>query len=334
MSISQSSEEEAIEFSWARQTARRIGTVVHEALERFGRDSPPGPGHWPALTLRLESRLQALGVAGDAAREGAERALEALQRVLADERGRWLFDATHREAHSELAITGLRDGDIVNAVIDRTFVTSDGIRWVVDYKTSRTAPTDDDARTSLPLALYAAAAWKMFRRRCVRVELHHLPSGTVAAHEHTGESLARKIAEHAYRAGAGLVTTIFSDEEMTLARYRYGHDLSFDRAPGWLYEGVAKAFDENTARLAISGDNPMLLGKEDPEKVGRANRANSKAYRPALAKIVGHDINWSIVPYPGASWAKEVFPGEPEEVAVNPRARSARLRVFQAADAS
>ncbi len=66
---------------------------------------------------------------------------------------------------------------------------------VVDYKTSRWEPTDDDARTSLPLALYAAAAWKMFRRRCVRVELHHLPSGAVAAHEHTGESLARKIAE-------------------------------------------------------------------------------------------------------------------------------------------
>ena len=66
---------------------------------------------------------------------------------------------------------------------------------VVDYKTSRWEPTDDDARTSLPLALYAAAAWKMFRRKCVRVELHHLPSGAVAAHEHTGDSLKRKIAE-------------------------------------------------------------------------------------------------------------------------------------------
>ncbi len=66
---------------------------------------------------------------------------------------------------------------------------------VVDYKTGRWEPTDDDARTSLPLALYAAAAWKMFRRRCVRVELHHLPSGAVATHEHTGESLQRKIAE-------------------------------------------------------------------------------------------------------------------------------------------
>jgi aminopeptidase len=128
--------------------------------------------------------------------------------------------------------------------------------------------------------------------------------------------LARRIAEYAYKAGAGLVTTIFADEEMTLARYRYGHELSFDRAPGWLYEGVAKAFDENTARLAISGDNPMLLGSQDPEKVGRANRANSKAYRPALTKIVAHEINWSIVPYPGASWAKVVFPNDEEDIAI------------------
>jgi aminopeptidase len=128
--------------------------------------------------------------------------------------------------------------------------------------------------------------------------------------------LARKIAEHAYKAGAGLVTTIFSDEDMTLARYRHGNDASFDRAPGWLYEGLAKAFEENTARLAIVGDNPMLLSREDPAKVGRANRANSQAYRPALTKIVGHEINWSIVPYPGTAWAMLVFPDDPEEVAV------------------
>ena len=69
----------------------------------------------------------------------------------------------------------------------------DGELVVVDYKTSRQVPTDDDARTSLPLALYAAAVWKMFRRPALRVELHHVPSGTVAAHDHTPESLARKV---------------------------------------------------------------------------------------------------------------------------------------------
>ena len=128
--------------------------------------------------------------------------------------------------------------------------------------------------------------------------------------------LVRKIAEEAYKAGAGLVTPIFSDEGMTLARYRGAPDASFDKATGWLYEGMAKAFAGNAARLAISGDNPMLLAGEDPEKVSRANRANSTAYRPAMEKIVNFDINWNIVSYPNPSWAKQVFPDDSEEVAV------------------
>ncbi|MFC7398288.1 aminopeptidase [Chelatococcus sp. GCM10030263] len=128
--------------------------------------------------------------------------------------------------------------------------------------------------------------------------------------------LVRRIVEHAYRAGAGLVTPILSDEEITLARYRFGPDASFDRAPNWLYEGVAKAFVGNTARLAIVGDNPMLLAQEDPAKVSRANKANSVAYQPALEKIAGFDINWNIVAYPGTAWAREVFPGDEEDVAV------------------
>ncbi len=131
----------------------------------------------------------------------------------------------------------------------------------------------------------------------------------------TALPLARRIAAAAYKAGAGLVTTFFSDEEMTLARYRNAPDLSFDRAAGWLYEGVAKAFSENTARLAIAGDNPMLLSAEDPDKVGRANRAMSKAYKPASEKITNFDINWSIVPYPGTSWARQVFSGEDDDTA-------------------
>src|SRR5215467_13854965 len=128
--------------------------------------------------------------------------------------------------------------------------------------------------------------------------------------------LVRKIAEHAYKAGAGIVTPILSDEEFTLARYRYGHSESFDRAASWLYEGMAKAFAANTAGLAIVGDNPMLLSGEDPAKVARASKANSIAYQPALEKIVNFDTNWNIIAYPSTSWAKQVFPDDPEDVAV------------------
>ncbi len=94
--------------------------------------------------------------------------------------------------------------------------------------------------------------------------------------------LARLITEHAYKAGCSLVTTLFADEESLLLRYRCGADEGFDRAAAWLYEGMAAAFRNGAARLAIAGGNPSLLSKEDPEKVGRANRAVSKAYRPAL----------------------------------------------------
>jgi aminopeptidase len=128
--------------------------------------------------------------------------------------------------------------------------------------------------------------------------------------------LVRKIAEHAYKAGAGLVTPILSDEVITLSRYQFGADDSFDRAAGWLYEGMSKAFAANTARLAIVGDDPMLLAFQDPAKVARASKANSIAYQPALEKIVNFDVNWNIIAYPSASWAKQVFPGDEEDVAV------------------
>ncbi|WP_157019509.1 aminopeptidase [Mesorhizobium xinjiangense] len=128
--------------------------------------------------------------------------------------------------------------------------------------------------------------------------------------------LVRRIARHAYEAGAGLVTPILSDEETTLSRFRCAADASFDRAPAWLYEGMAKAFSANTARLAIGGDNPMLLAGEDPEKVSRANKANSIAYEPALEKIAGFDINWNIVAYPGTAWAELVFPADETGAAV------------------
>jgi RecB family exonuclease len=64
---------------------------------------------------------------------------------------------------------------------------------IVDYKTGRTGLGPDDARGSRALALYAHATSRVFRRPCRRVELHHLPTGTVAAHEHTDESLARQV---------------------------------------------------------------------------------------------------------------------------------------------
>lgn len=64
---------------------------------------------------------------------------------------------------------------------------------IVDYKTGRHVLTTDDARSSLALALYAAAAQRTLRRHCRRVELHHLPSGDVIVWEHTDATLRRHL---------------------------------------------------------------------------------------------------------------------------------------------
>ena len=129
-------------------------------------------------------------------------------------------------------------------------------------------------------------------------------------------ALARRITEQAYKAGATLVTTLLGDEESTLLRYRHAPDASFDVAASWLYEGMAQAYRNGAARLAIAGGNPALLSEQDPEKVSRANRAASKAYRPAMELITRHDINWTIVSCATPAWAKAVFPDLPQDKAM------------------
>jgi aminopeptidase len=129
--------------------------------------------------------------------------------------------------------------------------------------------------------------------------------------------LARRITEQAYRAGASLVTTLYSDDEATLMRYRHAPDASFDKAAKWLYDGMGAAFKSGAARLAIAGGNPALLSNEDPERVGRANRAVSQAYRPALELITRHEINWTIVACATPAWAAQMFPQDSSDVAVS-----------------
>ena len=128
--------------------------------------------------------------------------------------------------------------------------------------------------------------------------------------------LVRRITGQAYRAGASLVTAFYADDEATLARFRYARESSFDAAATWLQDGIAEAFRGNVARMAVAGANPALLANEDPEKVGRANRAFSKASRPAMELITRHAINWTIVAAATPSWAAAVFPGDSEETAM------------------
>ena len=128
--------------------------------------------------------------------------------------------------------------------------------------------------------------------------------------------LVRRVTEHAYKAGASLVTTFYVDEETTLARFQYAPDDAFDRTNVWLQDAIANAYRSGAARLGITGANPALLAKQDASKVARANLSQSKASRPALDIITRHEINWSIIASATPAWAALTFPNETPAVAV------------------
>ncbi len=134
--------------------------------------------------------------------------------------------------------------------------------------------------------------------------------------------LVRAITEQAYKAGASVVSTLYSDDVTTLARYQLGAGDIFDTAPAWLFNGMAEAFKGGAARLAITGEDPALLAGQDAGKLSRANKARSLAYRPALELITSFATNWCVIAAATPAWAKSVFP--------NMRDREALAKLWQA----
>jgi ATP-dependent exoDNAse (exonuclease V) beta subunit len=137
-----------VAIDWAGETARDVGTVVHRELARLALDrnaaTPDAvPAHLPAPELRAQ--LAALGVDAEELDRATRSAAAAIASTLGDPRGRWVLDPRHREAASELPLSGIFEGRLVNVIIDRSFVDEEGIRWVIDFKTS--SPHGDDLET-------------------------------------------------------------------------------------------------------------------------------------------------------------------------------------------
>ncbi len=126
----------------------------------------------------------------------------------------------------------------------------------------------------------------------------------------------RRVVEQAYKAGAHVVTVLYTDDEATLARYQYAPDAAFDSTAKWLADGIAAAYRGGAARMGITGANPALLKDQDPAKISRNNVATSKAAKPAMELITRHAINWTIVAGATPAWAKLVFPDLPENEAL------------------
>jgi ATP-dependent helicase/nuclease subunit A len=128
---------ETPEFSWAGETRRHIGTVVHAALQTFAAAAElPSRASLESRAEHYREQLRRHGVPERDLGQAVTDVVEALTRTVEDKRGRWILSPEHGQAGSELALTGMADGRLTNVVIDRSFLDESGTRWVIDFKTS------------------------------------------------------------------------------------------------------------------------------------------------------------------------------------------------------
>ncbi len=146
-SKAQFEDETNLEFIWASETARHVGTVVHAMLQRIAEQ---GLQHWSEQrisSLRPYYRASLLrhGVTQEELDGAAERIEKSLLLTLQDQQGRWILDEKHQDSQCECALTGVLRDRAMRMVIDRTFVDADGRRWIIDYKTGSHEDGDVDA---------------------------------------------------------------------------------------------------------------------------------------------------------------------------------------------
>ena len=121
------------EYSWVGLAARAVGTIVHAELQRLAALTVL-PAQPDVAADDYLVWLAQLGVATPERAAARDRVVSALARTLNDKRGRWLLDGA-REARSELHLTGMHEGRVINIIIDRLIVDEQGDRWIIDYKT-------------------------------------------------------------------------------------------------------------------------------------------------------------------------------------------------------
>ncbi|MFK8032462.1 MAG: UvrD-helicase domain-containing protein [Gammaproteobacteria bacterium] len=165
-------EVEAVEFSWATETARHIGTVVHRVLQQIATE---GLSQWSAqwsdtLTDYLRQMMRLGSVPQSEVAESAMRCEQAIRNTIDDERGRWILDG-HKEAANELELSGWLDDQAHRVVLDRTFI-ADGYRWIIDYKTGAHEGGTVDAFMDTELERYQPQLERYAR---IMMRLHHEP---------------------------------------------------------------------------------------------------------------------------------------------------------------
>jgi ATP-dependent helicase/nuclease subunit A len=124
-------------FKLTQDYPKIIGSLIHKILENIARQRL---AWWLDLSLAtrahyIKNRLSQMGIAAKHLTVAVTTVQTAIHNTLNDNRGQWIL-AAHTDSKTEVRLTAVLNGEVNQLVIDRTFIDVDGVRWIIDYKTS------------------------------------------------------------------------------------------------------------------------------------------------------------------------------------------------------
>lgn len=129
-------------------------------------------------------------------------------------------------------------------------------------------------------------------------------------------AFVRLLVARAYAVGAGHVTVIWNDDAVTRLTYENVDASWFEMVPAWQREQLDSLAEAGACFIFVEGADPEALKGIDPAKPAAASKARNTQ---CVKYRHGMDFNinpWCIAGAPVAAWARQVYPGVEDEVAM------------------
>lgn len=129
-------------------------------------------------------------------------------------------------------------------------------------------------------------------------------------------AFVRLLVARAYAVGAGHVTVIWNDDAVTRLTYENVDASWFETVPAWQREQLDSLAEAGACFIFVEGAEPEALKGIDPAKPAAASKARNTQ---CVKYRHGMDFNinpWCIAGAPVAAWARQVYPGVEDEVAM------------------
>lgn len=127
----------------------------------------------------------------------------------------------------------------------------------------------------------------------------------------------RLLAKAAYEAGAKDVIMNWRDDFTAREHWLHADDSVFDAVRPWTVMERVELAKEGCGFISIAASDPENLKGVDPARLRKWGNATGRDLKEYSRMMMANVVPWCVVSVPIPSWAKKVFPGIPEDEAMD-----------------